>query len=447
MTERCEVPRKTPRKTPRILLGLLWIFLGVAIAAPPVSILSAGTAQAQLFKRKQAENGDEQPKKRGFFQRLFGIGEKEEVKPEPRSAARRPARSGGAASGGAAAAAPSSRQPEVEKLENARVVLVVGDFTATGLAEGLTEAFAQSPGVRVVGRTNGSSGFVRDDHFDWPGQIGAIIAEEKPAAVIVMIGANDRQQMAVEGSREKPLSEAWNGEYRKRATALAAGARSAGVPLFWMGAPSFKQGAMSTDMIAFNDIYRGVVEQAGGEFIDIWDGFVDENGAFMPVGPDMNGQRVRLRASDGINLTAAGKRKLAFYAERPLNRVLGGAVAPMVAPSLLEGAPVFQPLKPSEIDRTAPIALADPQLDGGATLFGARSRTVAATPPEPTGIAVERLVRQGVQPASQTGRADNFMAGGVPVVAAPPASSPQPLAASPETTGTIPVGGSRGIGE
>ena len=32
----------------------------------------------------------------------------------------------------------------------------------------------------------------------------------------------------------------------------------------------------------------------------------------------MNGQPVRLRSDDGINLSKAGKRKVAFYAEKPL---------------------------------------------------------------------------------------------------------------------------------
>ena len=37
--------------------------------------------------------------------------------------------------------------------------------------------------------------------------------------------------------------------------------------------------------------------------------FVDDNGAFTPVGPDMNGQRVRLRSQP----TSAGLAKLKFH--------------------------------------------------------------------------------------------------------------------------------------
>src|SRR5690606_23601856 len=169
----------------------------------------------------------------------------------------------------------------VEKAEDAKKVLVVGDFLASGLADGLTAAFAENPDVRVVERANGSSGLVRDDHYDWPGNIDAVIEEEKPAVVVVMIGSNDRQQLRVEGTREEPRSEAWTQEYERRVTALAKAVRDKGLPLVWIGNLPFKSGAMSSDMIAFNDIYRRIVTDVGGEFVDVWDGFVDEKGEFV----------------------------------------------------------------------------------------------------------------------------------------------------------------------
>src|SRR5690606_5029399 len=99
-------------------------------------------------------------------------------------------------------------------------------------------------------------------------------------------------------------TEPWLKEYEARAANLAKAVRARGLPLVWVGLPPFKSGSMSADMLAFNDIYRSVSEEAGGEFVDIWDGFVDENGAYAEIGPDINGQRVRLRGSDGINMTS-----------------------------------------------------------------------------------------------------------------------------------------------
>ena len=87
--------------------------------------------------------------------------------------------------------------PVVEKTTDARTILVIGDFIASGLAEGLNEVFANNPAIRVVDKARGSSGFVRDDVYNWPQEIAGVLATEKPAAVIIMMGSNDRQQMKV----------------------------------------------------------------------------------------------------------------------------------------------------------------------------------------------------------------------------------------------------------
>lgn len=267
-------------------------------------------------------------------------------------------------------------KPAVEKTADARVVLVVGDFLASALADGLKSAFSENPEIAVIDRSNGSSGFVRDDHYDWPGQIGSVVGTEKPAAVIVMMGSNDRQQMKIGETREQPGSDAWVKEYEARTEALGKALSASKVPFLWMGMPAFKSTNMTSDMLAFNDIYRLAAQENGGEFIDIWDGFVDENGAFVMTGPDMNGQAVRLRADDGINVTKAGRRKLAFYAEKPLMKLLHlaapsgpGAIAPLGAePGSLPGDGTTPP---AAMDRTVPMSLADPALDGGVELMGA----------------------------------------------------------------------------
>ncbi|MET0576755.1 MAG: DUF459 domain-containing protein [Mesorhizobium sp.] len=303
----------------------------------------------------------------------------------------------------------------VEKQPDAKVILVVGDFLGSGLAEGLTDAYAQTPGIRVVDRSSGSSGFVRDDFFNWPEQIATMVETEKPAAIVVMLGSNDRQQIRTGDTRADKLSEAWIKEYEARATVFSAGARQNDAPLIWVGMPAFKSTSMTADMLALNDIYRRVAENAKGEFVDVWDGFVDENGAFVMSGPDINGQPVRLRSSDGINVTKAGKRKLAFYAEKPLSKIFGDAKAPAIGvptPTLPEIT--VDPAAIAKIDRTVPISLTDPELDGGSELLGLK----VSPKPKPT-TPGERLAIEGVAPDAAPGRADDFSGSKAPAVAAP----------------------------
>lgn len=296
--------------------------------------------------------------------------------------------------------------PAPEKAPDARVVLVIGDFLAAGLAEGLENAFEENPEVRIVDRSKGSSGFVRDDYYDWPKEAGAVIASEKPAVVIAMLGSNDRQQMQVGETRETPRSDAWTKQYVARTQALGKAIAASKVPFLWVGMPAFKSTKMTSDMLAFNDIYRSAAHDNGGEFIDIWDGFADENGAFVTTGPDINGQPVRLRSDDGINITKAGKRKLAFYAEKPLMKILGLSAPDAAGASHVPaGEPVKEPeagAPPAAVDRTVPMLLGDPALDGGTELLG-------AVPAGNTGLrpGEERAITE-IAPDAARGRADDF---------------------------------------
>jgi hypothetical protein len=202
---------------------------------------------------------------------------------------------------------------EVAKQPDAKKVLVVGDFMASALADGLIVAFASDPGIIIEKKTDGSSGLVRDDHLNWPQTLTTYIGEVKPAMVVIMLGANDRQQMVVNGKREKFQTDPWKAEYEKRVDAVLAVARQNKIPFVWTGLPAFSSPSLSADAATLNNYYRAKAEFAGGEFIDIWDGFADENGKFIASGSDINGQPVRLRGSDGLSLTKAGKRKIAFY--------------------------------------------------------------------------------------------------------------------------------------
>lgn len=298
--------------------------------------------------------------------------------------------------------------PDIEKLENARKILVLGDFIANGAADGLREAFAEAPGVVVVDRTNGSSGLVRDDYYDWSGEAPAILAEIQPSIIVIQLGSNDRQQLLVDGESEAVRSPKWLIEYERRTRDFIARLRAANAPLLWVGLPAFQSAAMTTDIVALNGIYRKQIALAGGEFIDIWDGFVDESGKFVFTGSDINGRQVRLRGSDGINVTRAGRRKIAFYIEKPARRLLGDAASIGVATLGAENLPeIFMPPAPGDapaaIMRTRPVAMTDPDLDGGSALLGEMPAT-ASLIRSPR----DQLVIDGMLSDAPEGRADNF---------------------------------------
>lgn len=270
----------------------------------------------------------------------------------------------------------ASQQPPTVKNADARRVLVVGDFLASGLAEGLEDAFRDDPAIVIDSRTNAASGLVRDDYHDWPHEFGSAISTSKPAVALVMLGSNDRQQMAIDGIKQKFDSAPWNGAYTARVSAMLKVAADLRIPLIWVGLPAFKSAQTSGAALQLNSVYRNETARIGAEFVDIWDGFVDENGKFVVSGSDINGQPVRLRTADGLGMTTAGKRKMAFYVEKPLRKILGEPLA-MATPARLESEE--QPAKAGQLVRTPPIGLTDPALDGGDTLLGGAGTVTAGS--------------------------------------------------------------------
>lgn len=389
-------------KTPVIFMRCLVLFIGLTMAGTIVftETAAARTLLDMLIGRREIYRED--------TDRLIDDGTG--TRPPAKSRTIKRVRPKAPVDGTPAASGPAAAAEIPAKLPDAKTVLVVGDFMASGLAEGLDAAFIDSPGVRVIDKADGSSGFVRDDHLDWPAVIGGMIEAEKPAIIVVMAGANDRQPFANGQSlaKGKPLlSDEWSKEYQARLSAFLAAVKKTGRPVVWVGQPAFKTRNMTNDVLAFNELYRNATEKAEGTFVDVWDGFVDQSGSFTLSGFDMSGQTARLRNNDGIGLTTAGKRKIAFYVEKPLRQMLGSATSPTIA-AIKPGAPVQSlpesPAGPIKVDRLAPISLNDPELDGGTDLLGATPRAISTAEKS----ARDRLINEGIAPESQPGRVNDF---------------------------------------
>ncbi len=293
------------------------------------------------------------------------------------------------------------------KAIDAKTILVVGDFMAGGIAEGIDAAFISETGVKIVEKSNGSSGFIRDDYYNWPQSIVTLSAENKPAVIVVMIGSNDRQQLRINGKNEVVRSPTWLAAYQSRVAQFSTTLKSLGVPVIWVGLPPFKSTQMSADYLAFNDIYRRETQNIGGTFIDIWEGFVDDQGAFTINGFDYTGQPAKLRGSDGINLATAGKRKIAFFAEKAIRAALGNVAQPFAVTALGPFA-LPGPVRPAAPDvtaitRLAPISLFDPVFDGDTELLGGAK---PATPQKSASTA-NALYVDGKLPDAKPGRVDD----------------------------------------
>ncbi|WP_207255698.1 SGNH/GDSL hydrolase family protein [Jiella flava] len=301
-----------------------------------------------------------------------------------------------------AAAAPTA--PTVaEKADDAKTVLVVGDFLAASLAGGLEDAYADNDMVRIQAAANGSSGLVRQDHYDWSRQLGPLIQQNKPAVVVMMIGSNDRQPIRSASGTLALRSPEWDTEYERRVDAIASIVQKSDVPLVWVGMPPFKYDRMSEDMVFFNDLYLQATNKVSGAFVQVWEGFVDENDGFVYSGPGVDGQTVQLRNSDGITMTDAGDAKLAFFAKKAIDRYMAGETSTAVGK--IEPGMQLPPIaNAANAVRTPPMSLDDPSLDGGDALLGGGSGPALTLQTSPR----DKLVLTGRGTGHVNGRADDF---------------------------------------
>ncbi|HMF06382.1 MAG TPA: SGNH family hydrolase [Methylocella sp.] len=295
-------------------------------------------------------------------------------------------------------------------------VAVLGDSLAQMLAQGLTEAFDNRPEVAILRKAKEDSGLVRDDFYDWTKAAADLLASgEKIDFAVMLVGSNDRQVLHDANGTYEPRTPEWQTAYAQRIEAIATQFRDKKIPLLWVGLPIMKNENLSVDAMAFNEFYRAYAEKAGASYLDIWEDFADESGQYTAVGPDINGQIVRLRSADGIHFTKAGARKLAHFVEPAIRHNLDEVQPKGEPPTAPEAAPEAanapEPAAVEEAAKPKPVAgpvqsLTGPALAPGGEL--ATRMTAARTKKNEAQAVIEQTLQQGRPLAPKPGRADDY---------------------------------------
>ncbi len=375
--------------------------------------------------------------------------------------------------------APPSHKPETPPTTT---VAVIGDSMADWLAYGLEEVYADQPQIGIVREIRLNAGLIhyepRNDTLEWSQAIKDTLASEKPAAIVVMLGLNDRlplrapmpphdakdtakdavkdgakgaaakgaAQAAQQGQQAKdgkpaaqsaPAAAANAGEqppaaaaeehvvpgasydfrtdewaklYAKRIADMIAALKSKGVPVLWVGLPAIRGQHGTADMNYLDDLYHAAADRAGITYVDVWGGFVDEDGHYAVEGPDFEGQTRRLRTGDGVHFTKYGALKLAHLVDQELSRVLANPAA-SIAPTAPQ---VAAPAKPGTVRPAVGPVLSLTTADGGnehlnnvdgGNLLGGGSGPGALVSEDPT---AKNVLVHGDPLNPPAGRADDF---------------------------------------
>ncbi len=254
---------------------------------------------------------------------LFGgwhIFPQQQAPVQPPAPKRPPPEPEGAVFDSAADAVQGKKQPPT------KFVLVLGDQLAGQLAQGLADLYVgDRSNPAIIDRSEDDEGFLPPEQHGGPeilARLPEAIAAAKPNATIVALGSNDLRPIKDGDQFVEPMTDRWVELYGKRIDDVLAALRTRVGGLIVVGPAPVQNPATSTMYERLNDILRTHAARAGAGFVSVWDGFLDEDGKYAASGAAVDGQRRRLRQADGVHFTRAGGRKLAFFAQKDVTRLL-----------------------------------------------------------------------------------------------------------------------------
>ncbi|MCC5951646.1 MAG: DUF459 domain-containing protein [Acidimicrobiia bacterium] len=221
----------------------------------------------------------------------------------------------------AAAAALAPPELRVPTPEAPLRVYVAGDSMAGGLGPAFQRVGAETGLVSVQVDYRVSSGLVRPDFFNWPQHLARQVVDvEDPDVVVVQFGANDMQNIALDGAALPLGSEEWLAEYRRRVAGTmdllqAPSSRDSGPRLvLWMGLPPVgpNSGIDPAMVDHVNHIYASeAASRPWVVYVDTWAYLAGEDGYAKRL-VNADGQDREMRAGDDVHLSVPGAQRLAW---------------------------------------------------------------------------------------------------------------------------------------
>lgn len=186
-------------------------------------------------------------------------------------------------------------------------VVIVGDSLAAGLGYFAGRVFdPQLTRVSRQGRI--STGLSRPDYFDWPREMGSVVAGFRPDLVIVMIGENDGQHIRSETGRieAQAATTAWPPAYAERVEEFMSIAIAGDARVVWVGLPIIRDRAKWSGLQRRNEIFEEAAAEIGDvEYLDTWELFDAPDGGYTAYLRD-DGRLQEVRTQDGLHFTPTG---------------------------------------------------------------------------------------------------------------------------------------------
>jgi hypothetical protein len=210
-------------------------------------------------------------------------------------------------------------------------VLEIGDSLGNDLGWGLARQLGHDPSVRLVQADKSSSGLLTPWFYDWPQKEKVLLAQYKPQLVVITFGANDEQNLRVNGHVVAFGSAPWVTGYTQIVSQIANAATRSGAYVLWVGMPIMQPNGYRQNMVLINSVFAKVATTTPGmTFLPTWDLFANSRGQFE-VNARVNNIPSLLREADGIHFSYVGENVIATYVTRAIGTVYHVQVTPEAA--------------------------------------------------------------------------------------------------------------------
>jgi uncharacterized protein len=278
-------------------------------------------------------------------------------------------------------------------------ILVVGDSLAGGLGAGMSRMAFDDPRYEIVNRFNESSGLSRSEFYDWPNAIEKIVADKPVDAVVILVGANDRQDIRDGNVRYPFKSPDWVKGYQGSVDRMLAAVKAANAMVVWVSIPPMADPTFDADMRYLSGIHAKQVTAQAGHFVDVRKYFSAPDGSYTDRGPDETGTERKLRARDGIAFFKQGNNRFGQLVMAEINRLATGAAvvapAPVVSPNVaVPPTTISAAAVPGVTIVTGSPSFGQEGLDGEQITF--RADAILSAKPAPQSVAQRTALNSGV---------------------------------------------------
>jgi hypothetical protein len=310
----------------------------------------------------------------------------------------------------------STEEASPQPVDDTYRILVIGDALAGGLGAGLSRMAEPEPRFEIVNRFQEVSGIARSEVYDWAESLPKIMEGKEFNAVIILLGANDRQAIRSGDFRLVFNTPEWVAAYKAKIDSLLDVLNAAGVKVFWVSIPPMGDAKYEADMQVLAALQKQEAQSKGAVYVDLHAAFLGADGTYTDKGPDDTGEIRKLRSRDGVTFFKQGNNRFGQLVLAEIKRVIGASqfvTTPVFTPAITLPSPAVT-VVPMFGQDSGNGAFATFQPDG--KLISELSRVLAGNIVIPAisrsdivpGSEAEKLFILGQAPPAPAGRFDDF---------------------------------------